>query len=389
MKIGQFSPYDFAVPGGVNEHISNLHREFRERGFESKVIAPYSDTVSSLKYPNTLDTSFVPMGKPVAVPSGGAIARVNLSPWIYRQVAHLIRKESFDVIHIHEPFASLITLGALAADIPSFMTRVATFHTYKGSHFYRVMAKKILRRYASKLNGSIAVSESSKHFVEEFIPSDYRIIPNGIFIDQFREAEPFLELKDGKINILFLSRLEKRKGLQYLLSAYSDLKWDFPNIRLIIVGGGDMDAESQRIIGSRNPSDIVLAGEVSESDKARYYSTADIFCAPATGQESFGIVLLEAMAAGATIAASRIDGFSNVIEDHKNSMMFTPKNVESLRGVLGQLILNPKLRQSLAETARKDVGRYKWDTVASEVINYYEQLGTVTHDDGKFNGITA
>ena len=150
-----------------------------------------------------------------------------------------------------------------------------------------------------------------------------------------------------------------------------------------------MDAESQRIIGSRNPSDIVLAGEVSESDKARYYSTADIFCAPATGQESFGIVLLEAMAAEATIAASRIDGFSNVIEDHKNSMMFTPKNVESLRGVLGQLILNPKLRQSLAETARKDVGRYKWDTVASEVINYYEQLGTVTHDDGKFNGITA
>ena len=103
MKIGQFSPYDFAVPGGVNEHISNLHREFRERGFESKVIAPYSDTVSSIKYPNTLDTSFVPMGKPVAVPSGGSIARVNLSPWIYRQVAHLIRKESFDVINIHEP----------------------------------------------------------------------------------------------------------------------------------------------------------------------------------------------------------------------------------------------------------------------------------------------
>jgi phosphatidylinositol alpha-mannosyltransferase len=389
MKIGQFSPYDFAVPGGVNEHISNLHREFGKRGFDSKVIAPYSDAGSSLKYPNRLDASFIPMGKPIAVPSGGSIARVNLSPWIYRQVAHMIKKESFDVIHIHEPFASLITLGALAADIPSLVTRVATFHTYKGSHFYRVMANKILRRYASKLKGSIAVSESSRHFVEEFIPSDYKIIPNGIFVDEFKEAKPFSEFKDGKINILFLGRLEKRKGLQYLLSAYSDLKWDFPNIRLMIVGGGNMDAESHRIIGSRNPSDIVLTGEVSEHDKARYYRTADIFCAPATGQESFGIVLLEAMAAGAAIAASRIDGFSNVIQDDKNSMMFTPKKVESLREVLSQLITNPKLRHRLSRAARNDVGRYNWDTVASEVISYYHQLGAMTRSSGEFNGITA
>ena len=150
-----------------------------------------------------------------------------------------------------------------------------------------------------------------------------------------------------------------------------------------------MDAESHRIIGSRNPSDIVFTGEVSERDKARYYRTADIFCAPATGQESFGIVLLEAMAAGATIAASRIDGFSNVIQDHKNSMMFTPKNVGSLRGVLSQLITNPKLRDHLSGAAWNDVGRYNWDTVASEVISYYQQLGAMTRSSGEFNGITA
>ena len=136
MKIGIFSPYDFAVPGGVNEHISNLHREFNERGFDSKVIAPYSDNISSLKYPNILDSSFVPMGKPISVPSGGSVARVNLSPWIYRRVARLIERESFDVVHIHEPFASVITLGALAAYIPERVTRVATFHTYKGCLLY-------------------------------------------------------------------------------------------------------------------------------------------------------------------------------------------------------------------------------------------------------------
>ncbi len=385
MKIGIFSPYDFAVPGGVNEHISNLHREFNERGFDSKVIAPYSDNISPLKYPNTLDSSFVPMGKPISVPSGGSVARVNLSPWIYRRVARLIERESFDVVHIHEPFASVITLGALAAYIPERVTRVATFHTYKGSHLYRVLGKKLLHRYASKLKGSIAVSETSKRFVEEFIPSDYKIIPNGIFVDEFKHSEPFEEYKDGKINILFLSRMEKRKGLQYLLSAYSDLKWDFPDTRLIIVGGGDMDAESHRIIGSRNPADIVFIGEVSDSDKARYYKTADIFCAPATGQESFGIVLLEAMAAGTAIAASRIEGFSNVVEDDRNSLMFSPKNVESLRNVLTKLISDQKLRDRLSRSGSMDVFRYNWDTVASEVVDYYQQLGTISPESDVIN----
>ena len=290
----------------------------------------------------------------------------------------MIERESFDVVHIHEPFASVITLGALAADVPERVTRVATFHTYKGSHLYRVLGKKLLHRYASKLKGSIAVSETSKRFVEEFIPSDYKIIPNGIFVDEFKHSEPFEEYKDGKINILFLSRMEKRKGLQYLLSAYSDLKWDFPDTRLIIVGGGNMAAEAHSISGARNPAAIVGSGEVSDSDKARYYKTADIFCAPATGQESFGIVLLEAMAAGTAIAASRIEGFSNVVEDDRNSLMFSPKNVESLRNVLTKLISDQKLRDRLSRSGSMDVFRYNWDTVASEVVDYYQQLGAIS-----------
>ena len=139
-----------------------------------------------------------------------------------------------------------------------------------------------------------------------------------------------------------------------------------------------MDAESHSIIGSRNPADIVVIGEVSDSDKARYYKTADIFCAPATGQESFGIVLLEAMAAGTAIAASRIEGFSNVVEDDRNSIMFSPKDVESLRNVLTKLISDQKLRDRLSRSGSIDVFRYNWDTVASEVVDYYQQLGAIS-----------
>ena len=173
-----------------------------------------------------------------------------------------------------------------------------------------------LRHWFRKLHGRIAVSPMAKMFVERHFRGDYRVIPNGIDLSRYDErVQPFPEYLDGKINILFVGRMEKRKGLKYLLMAYGRLKWQFPNLRLLVVGPGTPDKDSFRVLGEHSLRDVEFVGGVSQEDLARYYKTADIFCSPATGKESFGIVLLEAMASGTPIVASRLDGFATVLED--------------------------------------------------------------------------
>ena len=369
LKVGLFSPYDFAFPGGVNDHILNLHSQLVDKKFKAKIVAP-----ASTKSPND-HADFIPMGRPVSIPSGGSVARVSLSVWMRPRIWKMMVREQFDIVHIHEPFASAVTLSALTFDKPTMKvpTKIATYHSYKGSNLYKLVSNRILQRYAKELDGQIAVSKPAKNFIEDHIPADYKVIPNGIDTDKFSKALPYHEYMDGKINILFVGRIEKRKGLRFLLSAYSDLKWKFPNIRLIIVGKGPLDVESSKIIGERNPEDVVFAGAVSEEEKLRYFATANVFCAPATGQESFGIVLLEAMASSTPVVASSIEGFSEVVCHNQDSLLFEPRNVEDLKKSLSILIQTPDLRERLVANGLHSARKYKWDNVSDKVIDYYHQ----------------
>ena len=379
MKIGLFSPYDFDSYGGVNDHVSHLNEQFRRSGIDSRIIAPSSRSQSDI------GDDFIPMGRPVPVPSGGSIARVSLSVWIRPKVWRLMEREKFDVVHLHEPFASAVTLSALTFNFGDIPIKVGTYHTFKGSHLYKFISGRILRRYSDLLHGQIAVSEPARAFISAHIPGDYKVIPNGIDVKKFSKASPFPRFADSKTNILFLGRLEKRKGLRYLLDAYSGLKWEFPNTRLIVVGGGNLDAESLRILGERNPGDVIFTGEVSESDKCRYFATADIFCAPATGQESFGIVLLEAMASKTAIVASDIVGFSQVVHDGQESLLFKSRNVQSLKESLIRLVNDKTLRNRLGNNARIKVEQYRWENIAVELIDYYRILKTADSAKGLAN----
>ena len=176
------------------------------------------------------------------------------------------------------------------------------------------------------------------------------------------------------LNLLFLGRLDKRKGLRHLLSAYSKLKWDWPNLRLIVVGGGNLDTESQRILGERNLSDIIFTGQVSASEKARYFKSADIYCSPATGNESFGIVLLEAMASGVPIVASEIEGYSSVITNGSDGLLVPPKNEIELANTLDILLKKPELRDQLIKQANDTVKRYDWNVVSERIMEYYWKI---------------
>ena len=367
MKIAMVSPYDFTWPGGVTAHVSQLARELILLGHQVQVLAPHSPSRKGAE-----PESFVPLGRSVPVPSGGSIARVSLSWWLYRKIKVLLERESYDIIHLHEPLAPILPLFVLEH---STAVNIGTFHAYYNrQHLYR-LSHPIVKRWHQKLHGGIAVSPAALSYVNHRFPMEYKIIPNGIDVDHFAEGaqgpEPWPQFQDGKTNILFVGRLEKRKGLKYLLQAYSRLKWELPNIRLIVVGPGNLDKESHRILAASNLQDVVLTGRVSYDDLARYYATADIFCAPATGAESFGIVLLEAMAAGKPIVASDIDGYNGIIQHGCQGLLFPKRDIEALAAALRYLVFNPDLAQQLGKTGRVMADQYRWSSVAKQVESYY------------------
>ena len=372
MKIAMVSPYDFTWPGGVTAHVTQLARELGKFGHEVQVLAPHSPARQ-----NENDEPFVALGRSVPLPSGGSTARVSLSWWLYPKVRALLKREAFDIVHLHEPMAPILPLCVLEF---SNSVNIGTFHaSYKHDHMYR-LAQPIIKRWHRRLDGGIAVSPAALRYVNNTFPGEYKIIPNGIDLDHFStKAAPWPEYQDGKINILFLGRLEKRKGLRYLLDAYSRLKWDLPNIRLIVVGPGSPDKESHSVLGGRGLQDVVFTGAVPYGDLPRYYASADIYCSPATGGESFGIVLLEAMGAGKPVVASNIEGYAGIVTHGQEGLLFPRKDVEALADALGSLIRDPELRSKLAAHGRESVKQYRWDRVATQVEDFYQERLSLTN----------
>ena len=364
MKIAMVSPYDFTWPGGVTAHVTQLARELGRSGHEVQVLAPHSPSRES----QDADLH-VPLGRSVPLPSGGSIARVSLSWWLYPKVRALLRKEQFDVIHLHEPMAPILPLCVLEF---SDSVNVGTFHaSYARQHLYRI-THPIIKRWQQRLHGNIAVSPAARRYVNNTFPGDYEIIPNGIDFKHFStNVAPMPQYQDGKINILFVGRLEKRKGLRYLLEAYGKLKWDLPNIRLIVVGPGNPDKESYRVMSSQNLQDVEFVGRVSYDDLPRYYASADIFCSPATGAESFGIVLLEAMSAGKPVVASDIEGFRGVMTHGEQGLLVPKKDSNALAEALRMLACDPELRRKLGGNGNRLAEEYRWEVVAGRVEAYY------------------
>ena len=366
MKIAMVSPYDFTWPGGVTAHVAQLARALGRSGHEVKVLAPHSP---SRDFQDS--DLLVPFGRSVPLPSGGSTARVTLSWWLYPKIRALLKKEQFDIIHLHEPMVPILPLCVLEF---SKSVNVGTFHaSYSRQHLYRAF-QPIIKRWQKRLHGSIAVSPAARRYVNNTFPGEYEIIPNGIDYKHFSaNVAPLPQYQDGKLNILFVGRLEKRKGLRYLLEAYSKLKWEMPNTRLIVVGPGNPDKESYRILSSHGLRDVEFAGRVSYDELPHYYATADIFCSPATGGESFGIVLLEAMSAGKPVVASDIEGFRGIMSDGEQGLLVPKKDTGALANALGRLARDPELRSKLGGQGSRSAEDYRWEVVAGRIEEYYNR----------------
>jgi phosphatidylinositol alpha-mannosyltransferase len=290
-------------------------------------------------------------------------------------VDRVLAREAFDIIHIHEPFVPLLPFQVLRR---STGLNVATFHAAKdqGRQWYAYFQPAI-RRYWPRIKGKIAVSPAARSLLERYFEDHYEIIPNGVDYQRFAApAPPFPQFKDGKFNVLFLGRLEKRKGLPYLLQAYAQVKARLPESRLIIVGpDGGMLAGAEAFVRREGlTNDVVFTGYVPEEDKRRYYRSADVFCAPNTGNESFGLILLEAMAAGTPVVASNIEGFACVVAHEQEGLLVPPRNAPALADALVQLLGDADSRREMGRRGQEKASKFSWDRVSQQVLDFYKRV---------------
>jgi phosphatidylinositol alpha-mannosyltransferase len=366
MRIGMVCPYSFDVPGGVQAHVLQLAEVLRARGHEVSVLAPASPHVELPDY-------VVSAGKALAIPYNGSVARLQFSPAAHRKVKKWLMRGEFDVLHLHEPNAPSLSMLALnVAEGPI----VATFHTSTTKSLTLSMAQGLLRPMHEKIIGRIAVSDLARRWQMEALGSDAVEIPNGVDVAAFAMAQPLPGYPRSGRTVLFLGRYdEPRKGMAVLLGALPALVEKFPDLEVLIVGRGD--EPELRSTAGKLAGHLRFLGQVDDAEKASALRSADVYCAPNTGGESFGIVLAEAMAAGAAVVASDLDAFRRVLRDGQAGRLVPVDDHAALAAALIEVLDDDALRASYVAAGREAVRRYDWSVVAGQIIRVYETVAGV------------
>lgn len=365
MRIGMVCPYSFDVPGGVQSHVLQLAEVMRDRGHHVSVLAPASAEAHA-----QLPDFVVSGGKAVPIPYNGSVARLRFGPATHRKVKRWLTEGDFDVLHLHEPNApSLSMLALMIAEGPI----VATFHTSTTKSLTLSVFQGILRPLHEKIVGRIAVSDLARRWQMEALGSDAVEIPNGVDVESLKSAAPLDGYpKPGK-SVLFLGRFdEPRKGMAVLLAALPALVERFPDVELLIVGRGD--EEGLRSQAGELAGHLKFLGQVSDEEKASALRSVDVYCAPHTGGESFGIVLVEAMAAGTAVVASDLDAFRRVLADGEVGLLVPVEDPAALADALITVLEDDDLRARYVEVASAEVRRYDWSVVADQIMRVYETV---------------
>jgi phosphatidylinositol alpha-mannosyltransferase len=362
MKIGLVCPYIYPENGGVAQHVRNLYENLRLRGHDVRIIT------ASHGPQRASEGDILRIGVGFTVPLNGSMGTLTFSPRYISQVRDLLERERFDVLHLHEPFVPFLSLFLLRE---SKSVNIATFHAYAGFSPSYELGSRVMKAHAARLHGRIAVSAAARHFIDRFFPGDYKVIPNGVDIPRFEGAVPIARWQDGTPNVLFVGRHEPRKGLLDLLKAHRILRRTGYQQRLLVVGSGPQEREARRYVATRGLKAVAFLGRVSDAEKAQLYRTADIYCSPATGGESFGIVLLEAMAAGAPIVASDIHGYKGVVRRGREGLLVPPHEPKELARAIARLLDDPVARLEMGAAGRRRAEEFSWPRVTAKVEDYY------------------
>ena len=355
MKICIVCPYGIDSPGGVWNHVFNLTQQLKKKKIKYILITPESKT-------NIYDhNNHYKIGKTFNINSGGSKSQITLSPFINNQVKELISKYKPDIIHLHEPFAGSLPISFL---LNSEAINIATFHSNQGTNLYKFGLNNIFKPLDKKLHGRIAVSQTAKKFINTYFQNIYEIIPNGINTEFFIKAKKINKITDNKLNIIFIGRNDHRKGLTTLIKSLKRYTFNF-SIRLIILGNKVTNLKINNI-------EIINPGFVSESTKAEYLQSSDVLCAPSLEKESFGIILLEAMASNTAIIASDIQGYNEIITHNFNGLLIEPNNIYQLAQSIKKLYDDKNQKQKLITNANLYIKNLNWDNISDKIINTYK-----------------
>jgi phosphatidylinositol alpha-mannosyltransferase len=363
VRVGLVCPYSLDVPGGVQSHVRGLAEALIGLGHDVSVLAPSES--------DDLPSYVVPAGRAVPVPYNGSVARVSFGPVTAARVRRWLHDGAFDVLHLHEPATPSLSLLALwAAECPV----VATYHTSNERSRALSATAAILRPSLEKVSARIAVSEHARDTLVTHVGGEPVVIPNGVYVDRFASAEPRADWRGDGGTVAFVGRLgEPRKGFEVLARAFGKAAAGRPGCRLLVVGGGDV-AEARELLPEGVRDQALFLGPVDDHDKAVALRTADVYVAPNTGGESFGIVVVEAMAAGTTVLASDLPAFRRVLADGTCGELFTTGDADELASRLTALLDDPARRAALDAAARGVVRRYDWSTVAGRILRVYETV---------------
>jgi phosphatidylinositol alpha-mannosyltransferase len=363
MRIGMVCPYSLDVPGGVQSHVLQLAEVMRARGHDVSVLAPAAPDLPLPSY-------VVSAGRAFPIPYNGSVSRLQFSPAVHGRVRRWLAEGDFDVLHLHEPNAPSLSMWALrVAEGPI----VATFHTSTTKSLTLSVFQGVLRPWHEKIVGRIAVSDLARRWQMEALGSDAVEIPNGVDVDALASAPRLAGYPRPGRTVLFLGRYdEPRKGMAVLLDALPAVVERFPDLQLLIVGRGDED--QLRAQASGLVEHLRFLGQVDDDAKASAMRSADVYCAPNTGGESFGIVLVEAMAAGTPVVASDLDAFRRVLRDGDVGRLVPVDDSAALADALIAVLHDDALRRRYVAAGAEAVRRYDWSVVANQIMRVYETV---------------
>ena len=360
LTIGIVCPYGWDTPGGVQNHVRDLAEYLIAAGHKVSVLAPVIDETKIPAYVTSA-------GKPIAIPYNGAVARVLFGPIAFARVRQWIAQGDFDVLHLHEPaIPSISLLACWAAEGPM----VGTFHAAAKRQKAIFAIGPILEPVIEKLSARIAVSEAARATLTEHLETDAVVIPNGIYADRYRDGTPQEKWQGNTLG--FIGRFEEpRKGLSVLVDALPIISRFAPDVRVFIAGPGDPD-EVIKSIDPQLRSRFTFLGKISEQDKANFLASISLYIAPNTGGESFGIILAEALAGGATVVASDIPAFDSLLNHGQYGEIFESESSTDLAKRVIDLLRDENRRVELGKVGKAHAQQFDWKVVADQIFSIYE-----------------